>query len=84
MGNGVADKIYVNLCEIFVNLYGLTDNCPTLFFPQFLVGQAFDAFQVLQNALEREPCSSINASTVTAKDRDNLLDCMKKVKCFWD
>ena len=53
-------------------------------FPQYLVAQAFDTFQVLQKALEIEPCSSINASKVTTKDRENLLDCMKKVKFFCD
>ncbi|XP_044181464.1 glutamate receptor 2-like isoform X1 [Acropora millepora] len=46
---------------------------------QYLVAQAFDAFQVIQKALEREPCSLIDASNVTAKERENLLDCMKKV-----
>ncbi|XP_067046387.1 glutamate receptor 4-like isoform X2 [Acropora muricata] len=46
---------------------------------KYLVAQAFDTFQVLQKALEIEPCSSINASKVTTKDRENLLDCMKKV-----
>lgn len=30
-GMAVADKIYVNLFEIIVNLYDLTANCPTLF-----------------------------------------------------
>ncbi|KAK2559935.1 hypothetical protein P5673_017512, partial [Acropora cervicornis] len=45
----------------------------------YLVAQAFDAFQVLQKALEKEPCFSINASKVTTKDKENLLDCMKKV-----
>jgi len=48
-------------------------------FPQYLVAQASDTFQVLQKALEIEPCSSINASKVTTKDRENLLDCIKKV-----
>ncbi|XP_044180944.1 glutamate receptor 2-like [Acropora millepora] len=46
---------------------------------KYLVAQAFDAFQVLQKALEIEHCSLINASKVTTKDRENLLDCMKEV-----
>ncbi|XP_067047695.1 glutamate receptor 2-like [Acropora muricata] len=46
---------------------------------KYLAAQAFDAFQVLQKALEKEPCFSINASKVTTKDKENLLDCMKKV-----
>ena len=64
---------------IFVFLHTLVRH-----FPQYLVAQAFDALQVLQKALEIEPCSSINASKVTTKDRENLLDCMKKVKFFCD
>ncbi|XP_067046394.1 glutamate receptor 2-like isoform X1 [Acropora muricata] len=46
---------------------------------KYLAAQGFDIFQLLQKALEIEPCSSINASKVTTKDRENLLDCMKKV-----
>ncbi|XP_015753332.1 PREDICTED: glutamate receptor 2-like isoform X2 [Acropora digitifera] len=46
---------------------------------KYLAAQGFDTFQLLQKAFEIEPCSSINASKVTTKDRENLLDCMKKV-----
>ena len=71
--------IYSEYLLIFTFLHTLVQH-----FPQYLVAQAFDAFQVLQKALEIEPCSSINASKVTTKDRVNLLDCMKEVKCFCD
>lgn len=49
-----------------------------LFFKE-LVARAYDAVQVIKQALNREPCSSMNASVVTSRERDAMLKCMRKV-----
>ena len=49
-----------------------------LFFKE-LVALAYDAVQVIKQALNREPCASMNASVVTSRERDAMLKCMRKV-----
>ena len=49
-----------------------------LFFKE-LVALAYDTVQVIKQALNREPCSSMNASVVTSRERDAMLKCMRKV-----
>ncbi|XP_068737746.1 glutamate receptor 4-like isoform X2 [Montipora capricornis] len=43
------------------------------------VGLAYDAIQVVRQAMSTHPCSSINGSSVSLQDRHDMLECMKKV-----
>ncbi|XP_068704921.1 glutamate receptor 2-like [Montipora foliosa] len=43
------------------------------------VGLAYDAIQVVRQAMSTHPCSSINGSSVSLQDRNDMLECMKKV-----
>ena len=48
-------------------------------FPQEQASLAYDAVQVISQALNREPCSSINGTTITSNERDTMLTCIIKV-----
>ena len=39
----------------------------------------YDAIQVINLALNTEPCLSINESNIDSKDRDAMLSCLRKV-----
>ncbi|XP_078384338.1 glutamate receptor ionotropic, kainate 2-like isoform X1 [Oculina patagonica] len=43
-----------------------------------LAALAFDAAQVISQAVNREPCAQINESAINLKDRDAMLTCIKK------
>ena len=47
---------------------------------QETVGLAYDAIQVVRQAMSTHPCSSINGSSVSLRDRNDMLECMKKVE----
>ena len=49
-----------------------------LFF-QGLLALAYDSVQVLKQALNEQPCSSINGTTVTMNDTAKILACIRKV-----
>ncbi|KAJ7337783.1 hypothetical protein OS493_007940 [Desmophyllum pertusum] len=40
---------------------------------------AYDAVQVINQAVNKEPCFSINGSVITPEDTDAMLTCMRKV-----
>ncbi|XP_078384274.1 glutamate receptor ionotropic, kainate 3-like isoform X2 [Oculina patagonica] len=44
------------------------------------VALAYDAIQVINQALHKEVCSSLNGSSSLPADRDVMFNCMKKVK----
>ena len=54
----------------------LIERC--LFFQGLLV-LAYDSVQVLKQALNEQPCSSINGTAVTMNDTAEILACIKKV-----
>ena len=54
----------------------LMERC--LFF-QGLLALAYDSVEVLKRALNEQPCSSINGTTVTMNDTAEILACIRKV-----
>ena len=55
----------------------LIERC--LFFFQGLLALADDSVQVLKQALNEQPCSSINGTAVTMNDTAEILACIRKV-----
>ncbi|XP_078383275.1 glutamate receptor ionotropic, kainate 2-like isoform X2 [Oculina patagonica] len=44
-----------------------------------LIGLVYDAVQVINQAINSEPCLSINGSSIISKNKEAMLTCMKKV-----
>ena len=40
---------------------------------------AYDAVQVINEAINSEPCSSINGTSISSNDKEAMLTCLKKV-----
>ena len=60
----------------YVNLY------PNSIFLQGLAALAFDAAHVISQAVNKEPCSQMNGSAITLKDKDAMLTCIKEVQYY--
>lgn len=44
-----------------------------------LVALAYDSIQVIKQALNKDPCASINGSVISLEDREEIWSCLKKV-----
>ncbi|PFX17107.1 Glutamate receptor ionotropic, kainate 3, partial [Stylophora pistillata] len=54
----------------------------TGFINEELVAVSHDAVQIIQEAANTEPCSSINGSDIRLEDRNTMLTCMRKSKFY--
>lgn len=50
---------------------------------QDITALGFDAVQVINQAINLEPCLSINGSFISANDKEAMLTCLKKVSVMY-
>jgi len=48
-----------------------------------MVALAHDAVRVINQAINKEPCLSINGTSISSNDKEAMLTCLKKVSVMY-